>query len=54
MPVGCAKDAKISLLGAPDAHTRNQALKTKPDMVKRFLGRAPSNEAFFQEITGRR
>jgi thimet oligopeptidase len=24
------------------------------DMVKRFLGRAPSNEAFFAEITGRR
>ncbi len=24
------------------------------DMVKRFLGREPSNEAFFQEITGRR
>jgi thimet oligopeptidase len=24
------------------------------DQVKHFLGRAPSNEAFFQEITGQR
>jgi len=24
------------------------------DMVRRFLGRQPSSEAFFREITGRR